>query len=77
MANRKIHHPYNCNLNNYQRPNKNGNNTAGGGSGVVGGLRPVWFATVGGAALILNRDYVSGSGQSKAVRFFVRPPGSA
>jgi len=44
---------------------------------VVGGRRPVWSATVGGVALFKDRDYVSGSGQSRAARFFARPPGSA
>jgi hypothetical protein len=45
--------------------------------GVVGGLRPVWSATVGGADLFRDRDYVSGSRQGAVVQFFARPPGSA
>jgi len=35
----------------HQDSNRNGSNNAGGVLGVVGGLRPVWSATVGGVAL--------------------------
>jgi hypothetical protein len=45
--------------------------------GVVGGLRPVWPATVGGVALLEDRGDAYSLGQGGAARFFARPPGSA
>jgi hypothetical protein len=45
--------------------------------GVVGGLRPVWSATVGGAALSGGWGEAYRSGRGGAARFFARPPGSA